>query len=228
MGKKTKKLLQDALIDKLTKANESLKKNRKHKERIIKEVVAPYAKNKLQEMTRARVVNVPFTDPNASNSDYPDEEPNFRYYWRQGGRNQNMQRKKSQLGKGRTQKTSYKRMADERYISETYLLSKDDKNPFVRLSNEFPVGKSIFNTPIKNQNDKNLFTRWIVNGSIVMPSLKIMEPDEWKVYCLDPANRYKARPFVDETAVKLRNDKEFARIVSGAAQEELLRIINKK
>lgn len=129
----------------------------------------------------------------------------------------------NELGHGRTQTAKYTKMADDQNFTITDL----NRNRFEIYNNMPPPGHSIFGTTINNLSDPLLYTKWIVEGDIVMPTLKMMSPEDWDKYVKDPDNRYEARPFVDN-AIKEIKTKEFqdeiSQDITEIIDEELMKL----
>lgn len=124
------------------------------------------------------------------------------------------------LGHGRTQTAKYTHMADEKYMETTPF----ENDQFLAFNTMPPPGHSIFGTNIQNINDPLLYTKWIVEGDIVMPTLKHMDKSEWDRYVKDSDNRYEARPFINNAAKAVeKNMKEFGNDLTQAIQEEIIK-----
>lgn len=175
---------------------------------IIDEKVAPITKKVLQKHVKEEVVDTDFVDKNGKYR---------KYRVIVGGR----MFKARELGHSRTQKKTYKNMSDDKYNIAT-----PANNGNFEVYNIFPPGDSIFNTPIKEKSDPLLYTKWLVDGNIVMPTLEFMNEENWKIYCKDPANRYEARPFVKHTMEEI-SSKEIQKEIGDAIAEELLKEISK-
>lgn len=129
----------------------------------------------------------------------------------------------NELGHGRTQTAKYTHMADDKYMNVTDF----ENNQFSVFNIMPPPGKSIFETAIEHRNDPLIYTKWIVEGDIVMPTLKRMSPESWDEYVKDPKNRYEARPFVDN-AIKEIETKQFqdeiSQDIAEIIDEELMKL----
>lgn len=126
----------------------------------------------------------------------------------------------NELGHGRTQTAKYTHMADDKYIETTPF--ENDK--FLTYNIMPPPGHSIFGTTIKNINDPLLYTKWIVEGDIVMPTLKPYTKEEWNGYVKKPENRYEARPFVDHAAETIKKDmQKYSDDLTETIQEEMIK-----
>ena len=130
----------------------------------------------------------------------------------------------NELGHGRTQTAKYTHMADDKYMNVTDF----ENNQFSVFNIMPPPGKSIFGTAIEHRNDPLIYTKWIVEGDIVMPTLKRMSPESWDEYVKDPKNRYEARPFVDN-AIKEIETKQFqdeiSQDIAEIIDEELMKLL---
>lgn len=220
VARKSKKITLDQFVEKIT----NLKEDESFRETVIKKGVVPKLKEKMQKQIDEDIIK----------KDFVDSKGRYRRYWQnfKNGRaikdkNGNLRTNLGvELGRGRTQATSYKKMAnDEYFVIE--LSSKGNFVEHIEIYNNFPVGKSIFNTPIINKSDLHLYTQWLVEGDIVMPTLKKMSKSEWQVYCKDPANRYKARPYVDNLADRLSTMSPDREEIQKATTDEVSRQIVK-
>lgn len=220
------------------------------KREIMKKQMQPVAKSLLQKHIKEEIIE----------KDFVDENNKYRYYVKKYGPGAGAGVKRPdkngkrggngragvailKLGEGRTQNTVYKKMDKDPFMVDEFDASGD----VIKISNQMPVGNSIWGTEIRERSDPLLYTKWLVDGNIVMPHLYAdgsrvehwskytkgsNDKDHaahWKAYVKDKKNRYKQRPFVRHALDELKeSDSPYAKEMQENVAKEVRKIITKK